>query len=88
VLARHRHVDVHRVPQWLGRVEVLHPERGPVAERVNAVVLGQRVVAQHGSPEVDVQVAWPGGYRDLDLLHGTTVGDGSLPTSDLGDRPR
>ena len=59
-----------------------------MAQRVNAVVLGQRVVAQHGPPEVDVQVAGPGGYRDLDLLHGTTVGDGSQPTSDLGDSPR
>jgi hypothetical protein len=59
-----------------------------VAERVEGVVLRHRVVAQNGPPEADVQLARPGGYRQLNLLHGTAVRDGSVTTSDLGNRPR
>jgi hypothetical protein len=76
VLARHRHVDVHGVARWFAPVEVLHLLCRPLSERVNAVVVGQRVVAHHGPPESDVQVGGPGGYRELDVLHGTTVCDG------------
>ena len=57
-----------------------------MAERVDAVVVRQRVVAQHGSPEVDVQVAGTGGHRERHLLHGAAVRDGPLTTRDAGNR--
>lgn len=82
------HVNVHCVPQRLGRVEILHPECRPVAEWVNAVVVGQPVVTQHRSPEDDIQITGQGGDRELDLLHGTAVGDRCPTTSDLLDRSR
>ena len=42
LLAGDGDVDVHRVSQRLGGVEVLHPDRRSVAERVDGVVVGQR----------------------------------------------
>ena len=87
VLARDRHVDVHRVSQRLRLVEVLHPHRRTVSERVDGVVVGHRVVAEHGAPEADVDRVGLGGDRELDLLDGGTVGGGAVRAGDRGDGP-
>src|SRR3954449_9309143 len=39
VFARNGYIDVHRVPQWLGLLEILHPDCRPMAERVDGVVV-------------------------------------------------
>ncbi len=54
MLASEGHVDVHRVPQRLRRVQLLHPDGGSVAERVDGVVVGHRRVAEHRPPEANV----------------------------------
>ena len=40
LLARDRDVDVHRVSQGLGGVDLLHPDRRPVAKGIDGVVIG------------------------------------------------
>jgi hypothetical protein len=54
VLASDGHVDVHRVPERLGRVEFLHPDRRAVAEGVDGVVVVQARVPEDSAPEADV----------------------------------
>src|SRR5262249_51555207 len=54
VFARDRDIDVHRVPQGFGGVEVLHPDRRAVPEWVDGVVVGQFGVPEHCAPEADI----------------------------------
>src|SRR5688572_15722994 len=54
VLSRDRYVDVHRVPQWLGLVELLHPDRRPVSKGIDRIVGGHQNVAEDGAPKTDV----------------------------------
>ena len=75
-----RHIDVHRVPQRLGLVELLHPDRRSVSERIDGVVVGHGLVAERGAPEADVDRGGLGGDRKLDLLYGGAVGDRSCAT--------
>ena len=88
VLARHGHVDAHRMPQQLGRLELLHPDRRSVTERVDAVVVGHRRVAEHRTPEPDVQHVGLRRDRELHLLHGRAVGDRAVCPRDRRDRSR
>ena len=88
VLACDRYVDVHRVPQRLGLVERLHPDRRTVPERVDAVVVGHRRIAEHGAPETDVHRIWLRGDRELHLLDRCAVGDRAVRRCDLRDGPR
>ena len=46
MLACDRHVDVHRVSQRLGLIELLHPHRRSVSERIDGIVVGHRGVAE------------------------------------------
>ena len=43
-----------RVPQRLGRVEILHPDRRAVTERIDCVVVVHRGVPEDGTPEADI----------------------------------
>ena len=54
LLARHRDVDVHGVAQRLLLVELLHPDGGAVAERIDRVVTLHRRIAEHRAPEAQV----------------------------------
>ena len=81
VLARDRHVDVHRVPQRLGLVEFLHPDGRSVSKGVDRIIVGQRRiivgqrhVAEHGAPEADVNGIALGRDRELDFLDRRTIG--------------
>jgi hypothetical protein len=80
VLAGNGHVDVHRVPQWLGLVEILHPDRRSMAERVHGVVVGQLGVPEDGSPEPDIDGLGVCRDGELDLLcAGAIRGGGARP---------
>ena len=57
-------------------------------ERVDRVVVGHRRVAQHGSPEAQVDGVWLRGDGELHLLHLTPVGHGAERARDLGDGAR
>ena len=52
---RHGHVPPRRRRAWRGattcRIEVLHPDRGALAERVDGIVIVHRRVAEDGAPE-------------------------------------
>src|ERR1700750_1208791 len=50
------HVDVHRVPEGLVLGQLLHPERRPVAEWVDTVVVVGLGVPEHRTPEADVDL--------------------------------
>ena len=88
VLASDGHVDVHRVPERLVRVELLHPDRRAVAERVDGVVVGQRCVPEDSAPEADIDRVGLRSDRQLDLLRTCAVGDGTVRPRDRRDRPR
>jgi hypothetical protein len=88
MLPGNRHVDVHRVPQWLGLVEILHPDRRPMAERIDRVVFGQFRVPEDGPPEAELHGFWMGRDGELDLLRPAAIRDGSLPSRDRGDGSR
>ena len=76
------------MPQRPRLVEVLHPDRRPVAEGVDRVVVGHREVPEDGAPEADVDQAGVRGHGELDLLHGSPVGGGSVRPRDVRDRSR
>jgi hypothetical protein len=74
-LTRDRYVDVHRVAQWFGLVELLHPDRRSVSKGVPRIVVGHRGVAEDGASKTDVnRIAF---RRDghLHFLDGRTIGD-------------
>ncbi len=75
---------MHRVPEGLRRAELLHPDGRPVAERIDGVVFGQRVVAEDGAPERDVDVGGLRRDRDPYFLDGAPVGDDAYRRSDPG----
>ena len=88
VFASDRHVYVHGVPQRLGLVQILQPDRRTVAQPIDSVVFGQRRVPQGGAPEANIAIV--GLRRDgvLDLLRGRPVGGGPMPACDRRDVPR
>lgn len=88
VLARDRHIDVHRVPQWLGLIELLHPDCRSVAERIDRIIVGHGVIAEHSAPEADVHRLGLRGDRELYLLDGRAIGEGAVRSCDRRDRPR
>src|SRR5262245_21401155 len=59
VLASDRDIDVHRVPERLRRVQLLHPDRGAMPERVDAVVVGHPDIAEHSTPEREIDDVGP-----------------------------
>jgi len=75
VLAGDRQVDVHGMAQRLGIIEVLHPDRLSVAERVDGVVIVKGRVTERGTPEPDVQLVRLRRDRQLHLLYGVAVRD-------------
>lgn len=76
LLASDGHVDVHRVPERLVRVELLHPDRRAVAERIDGIVVVYRRVPEGGAPEADLDRVGLGSYRYLNLLRTCAVGEG------------
>jgi hypothetical protein len=60
------------------RIQVLHPDRGALAVRIDAVVLVQRRIAEDGAPEAEVDRVGLGGHRHLDLLDRAPVGRGPV----------
>jgi hypothetical protein len=85
VLAGNRHIDVHRVPQRLGLVEILHPDRRPMAEGVDGVVAGQFGVPEDGPPEADIDGLGMCRDGELNLLCTGAIRDGSMPSRDRRD---
>ena len=83
-----RHVDVHRVAQRLRRIQVLHPDRGALAERVDAVVVVHRRVAEDRAPEAEVDRIGLGGNGQLHLLHRAAVRDRATLPRHRRDRLR
>ena len=81
-LAGNRYVQVHGVTEALLRVEILHPHRGAVAERVDSVVVGQPRVPEDSAPEADIDCVGLRSYRELDLLRTCAVGDGAVRSRD------
>ena len=75
VLTRDRHVDVHRVAQWFGLVELLHPDRRSVSKGVDRIVVGHRDVAEDGAPKTDVNRIALRRDGELHFLDGRTIGD-------------
>jgi hypothetical protein len=88
VLARDRHVDVHRVTQWFGLVELLHPDRRSVSKRIDRIVVGHRGVAEDGAPKPDVNCIAFCRYRDLHFLDGRTIGDCTVFPRNYRNGPR
>jgi hypothetical protein len=86
VLAGNRHVNVHRVPQRLGLVEILHPDRRPMAEWVDGVVAGQLGIPEDGPPEADIDGLGVCRDGELDLLCTAATRGGSLLSRDGRDR--
>ena len=70
VLARDRDIEMHRVPQWLGLVELLHPDRRSVSKGVHRIIISYRHVPEHGAPEVEVNRIALRRDRELHLLDG------------------
>ena len=88
VLARNRHVDVHHVSQWLGLVELLHPDRRSVSKGVDRIVVGHRTVAEDGAPKTDVNCIAFCRYGDLHFLDGRTVWDRTVFPRNCRNGPR
>jgi hypothetical protein len=77
-LTRDRHVDVHRMAQWLGLVELLHPDCRSVSKGVDRIVFRHRDVTEDRAPKTDVNhIAF---RRDghLHFLYGRTIRDRTL----------
>src|SRR5215469_2445540 len=74
-LSPDRHVDVHRVAQWLGLVELLHPDRRSVSKGVDRIVVGYRDVAEDGAPKTDVNRIALRRNGELHFLGGRTIRD-------------
>ena len=85
VFAGHGDVDVHRVPQRLGLVELLHPDRRSVTEAVNGVVLSCAGVPEDRAPESEVDLGRAGGDGELHLLRAGTVRDRAVLPRDSRD---
>ena len=78
LFARDRDIDVHRMSQGFGGVKVLHPDRRSVPEWIDGVVLGQFGVAEHGTPEADIDRIRLGRDGELHLLHPCPVSHGAV----------
>ena len=85
MLAGNRYVDVHRVPQRLGLVEILHPDCRPMAEWVDRVVVCQLGVPEDGAPEPYVDPPGMGRDGERYLLRTGAIRDGSMPSCDRRD---
>jgi len=85
MLAGNRYVDVHRVPPRLGLVEILHPDRRPMAEWVDRVVVGQLGVPQDGPPEADIDGVGVRRDGERHLLRTAAIRDGAMPSSNRRD---
>ncbi len=79
---------MHRVPERLGRVEVLHPDRRAVTERVDGVVVGQARVPEDSAPEADVDRVGLRSDRQADLLRTGPIGDSTVCTRHRRNCPR
>ena len=88
VLARDRDVDVHRVTQGLGLIELLHPDRRSMPHRVDSIVVGHRSVTEDGAPETDVNRIAFRCYGELYFLHGRTIRDCTAFTRNCRNGPR
>ena len=88
VLARDRHVEMHRVPQRLGLVELLHPDRRSVSEGIHRIVVSHRRVAEHSAPEADVNRIALRRDRELHLLDGRTIRGRTVRARDCRHGPR
>jgi hypothetical protein len=86
VLPGNGHVDVHRVPQWLGLVEILHPDRRSMAEWIEGVVVGHPGVPKHSPPEANIDGLGVRRDGELDLLCAGAIRDGSMLSRDGRDR--
>jgi len=64
---------MHRVPQRLGLVELLHPDGRSVSEGVHRIVVGHRHVSAYRAPESDVKGVALRRDRELHLLDGRTI---------------
>jgi hypothetical protein len=73
MLARDRYVEVHRVPQRLGRVQRLHPDCRSVSKRVHRIIVSHRLVPEHGTPEAEVNQIGLRSNRELYLLDRRTI---------------
>ena len=51
VLARDLYVEMHRVPQRLGLVELLHPDRRSLSKGVHRIIVSHRHLPEHRAPE-------------------------------------
>jgi hypothetical protein len=52
--ARDGYVDMHGVPQRLGFVDLPHPDRRSVSQRVDRIVVRHRSIAEYGAPKAYV----------------------------------
>ena len=75
------------MPKRLGRGELLHPYRRPVAEWVDGVVVGPRRVPEDRPPEAKIDGVRFRCDRELNLLHGTAVGLDAIGSGDCRDGP-
>jgi hypothetical protein len=62
-LTRDRHVDVHRVAQWFGPVEILRPDRRSVSKGIDRIVVGH--AAPLGHNEFPRLVSWKSNCRPI-----------------------
>jgi len=85
LLVGNRHVHVHCVPQRLGLVKILHPDRWPMTERVDRVVAGQRVVPEDGPPEARIDVSRVRRDGELHFLRTGAIRGSSMPARDRRD---
>jgi hypothetical protein len=79
------HVDMHGMAERFGWIQLLHPNGGPMADRVNAIVVGHRRIPEHRSPEAEVDAFWLGCDSQLDLLYCAAVGTGAVGRSNCRD---
>ena len=68
-------------------IEVLHPDGRALAERVDAIVIVHRRVAEHRAPEAEVDRLGPGCDCQLNLLDGASVRGGTVLARDGRDGP-
>ena len=68
-----RDIEMHRVPQRLGLVELLHPDRRSVSKGVHRIIVSHRHVPDHGAPEAEVNRIALRRDRELHLLDGRTI---------------
>ena len=78
VLMRDRHVDVHRMSQCLGLIDLLHPDRRSVAKRIDCIVVGHWGVTEHSAPEVDINHVLLRRDCELHFLDGGSIRDCSV----------